>query len=92
MAENQQGENAKPLGLSTATNKPLGLSSKSNNIVSKPKSAFDASVKPRPILSDKSNKGLLQSKVCVYTCMYLDQPTHNNEIHSCNPQRVLKRR
>ncbi|KAK4513010.1 uncharacterized protein ATC70_003721 [Mucor velutinosus] len=63
MAENQQGENAKPLGLSTSTNKPLGLSSKSTNVSSKPKSGFDANVKPRPILSDKSNKGALQSKL-----------------------------
>ncbi|GAN09523.1 conserved hypothetical protein [Mucor ambiguus] len=62
MAENQQGENAKPLGLSTSTNKPLGLSSKSTNSL-KSKSVFDANVKPRPILSDKSNKGVLQSKL-----------------------------
>ncbi|KAL9544740.1 hypothetical protein MBANPS3_007474 [Mucor bainieri] len=63
-AENQQGENTKPLGLSASSNnnKPLGLSSKSSNIL-KPRSVFDASVKTRPILSDKSNKGILQSKV-----------------------------
>ncbi|KAF1801339.1 cyclin-like protein [Mucor lusitanicus] len=61
-AENQQRENDKPLGLSTSTSKPLGLSAKSSNI-SRPKSVFDAPVKPRPILSDKSNKGILQSKL-----------------------------
>ncbi|EPB88323.1 G2/mitotic-specific cyclin 1/2 [Mucor circinelloides 1006PhL] len=62
LAKNQ-GENAKPLALSSATNKPLGLSAKPTNVSSKTKALGDHHAKPRPILSDKSNKGVLQSKL-----------------------------
>ncbi|KAG2193481.1 hypothetical protein INT46_005205 [Mucor plumbeus] len=61
LAENK-GENAKPLFHSTSTTKPLGLSSKTSNILSKPKPLSDQNAKSRPILSDKSNKALQQSK------------------------------
>ncbi|CEP09432.1 hypothetical protein [Parasitella parasitica] len=65
VAENQ-GENAKPIHSSASnTIKPPGLSSKPSNAPSKPKPFSDA--KPRPILSDKSNKSLQQSKQHVKT-------------------------
>lgn len=57
------------------------MSAKPTNVSSKTKALGDHHAKPRPILSDKSNKGVLQSKVCCYpVCIYVDQTANNNEI------------